>query len=124
MKGLISLICIFLAAAAPLKAASDTFIDYQNYNHGYCPDCNCYPCRCAENVDAPVPPPPPPPPPGAAAAVPPPPASPCGPKPDACTPATICATNCGISLWIVGLVIAGVATAGALIVSSNNGAHP
>lgn len=114
MKGLISFLCIFLAAVAPLRGASDTFIDYQNYNHGYCPDCNCYPCRCAENLDEALPIPPP----DAAPPIPPP---PCAAKPDACNPAPVCGTNCGISLWWVGLIIAGVAAAGAVIVSSNNG---
>lgn len=25
---------------------SESITDYQNYNHGYCPSCECEPCRC------------------------------------------------------------------------------
>jgi hypothetical protein len=130
MKTFISFICIFLLALAlPLEAVSNTFIDYQNYNHGYCPECNCYPCRCptpppntaekqpcatCPNGEEPTP-----------DAVPgnPPTCNPC-PKPDPCDPAPVCGTNCGISLWWVGLIIGGLAAAGAIIISSNNGSDP
>jgi hypothetical protein len=140
MQKLMTLICILLTAAfSPLKAG-DTFIDYQNYDHGYCPECNCYPCQCnamAEELgeeEGALPPPPcgpcgaavpasaafgtlPPPPPAAAAAC-----EECE-KPDPCDPAPVCATNCGISLCWIGLGIAVIATGAALIVSSNNGGH-
>ncbi len=116
MKTVLTFLCILITASAiPLRAASDTFVDYQNYNHGYCPTCNCYPCRCAElfgdaeeedpeeeEDDAP----------GESNGV------------DPCEPAPVCACNCGISLWAIGLVIGGLATAGVIIVSSNNGPAP
>jgi hypothetical protein len=118
MRAFISILCALLMAASPLKGASDTFVDYQNFNHGYCPDCNCYPCRCAELGITPATAATP-----AAAATPP--AAPEPVKPDACNqPKPICPENCGIRLWIVGLVLAGTATAGAILVSSNNGRRP
>lgn len=107
-----TLFCALLTLSLSPLRASDTFVDYQNFNHGYCPDCNCYPCRCGEEnfLDA---------------------EDPCDDepcdeceKPDPCNPACVCGTNCGISLWVVGLVIAGVATAGALIIGSSNGIVP
>jgi hypothetical protein len=119
MKTLFILICMVYTAILPLEAASSTFMDYQNYNHGYCPSCNCYPCRCAELDPAESP---------CAPCNPPPVAPPNAPKPcvkpDPCNPAPVQACNCGISLWWVGLGIAGLAAAGAIIVSNNNGRRP
>src|SRR5262245_9607833 len=133
MKVIVSLLCIVLTACfAPLRA-SDTFTDYQNYNHGYCPDCNCHPCKCnsqAETVGAPAcasvaaPPACAPATPAPCAPVTPAPCAPCKApceKPEPCAPAPVCATNCGISLCWIGLGLAVVATAAAIIVSSNNG---
>jgi hypothetical protein len=147
MRKVLSLLCILLTAIfSPLHAASDTFMDYQNYTHGYCPECNCYPCQCnakaAEEVGeepGALPPPPcgpcgaavpsaafgvlPPPPPAVAAAAAEEAAEECE-KPNPCDPAPVCATNCGISLCWIGLGIAVVATAAAIIVSTNNGRTP
>lgn len=122
----INLICsliLSLVIFSSLFGASNTFIDYQNYNHGYCPDCNCYPCKCGGGAqDSP---------PYPVQDAPPPACAPCGnapcKKPDPCAPAPVCGTNCGISLCYVGLAIAGVAAAAAIIVTSNNGSvhsHP
>lgn len=149
MKTLITCLCILLVGSFAPLTASSTFVDYQNYNHGYCPKCNCFPCRCnaaqAEVMGAEVGvegPPPPPPPPCATCAEPPPPEPPCDApdapcdapcdapdapcdapcdKPEPCDPAPVCATNCGINLCWIGLGIAVIATAGAIIVSTNNG---
>lgn len=150
MKTLLSFVCIFLIGLSlPLRAANDTFIDYQNYNHGYCPICNSYPCRCKkpynpENGPPPIPeagpgpmpapppgpgPTPPPPAPGPGPDGPPPPPGPGpGPKkppppppPSPCNPAPVCGTNCGISLVWIGIGIVGLAAAAVIIVSSNNG---
>ncbi len=52
-------------------AEGDVFVDYQNYNHGYCPYCDSSPCRCANRNSGPIAPPTPPTPP------PPPPAQTC-----------------------------------------------
>lgn len=136
MKTLLSFTCIFLVAfALPLRAASDTFVDYQNYNHGYCPICNSYPCRCKvpynpENAPPPIPGPGPIPPPqgpgpdgpGPALGKGPPPPPP--PPPNPCNPAPVCGTNCGISLVWIGIGIVGLVAAAVIIVSSNNGSIP
>lgn len=153
-----------------LTAASNTFLDYQNYNHGYCPDCQCTPCTCKSGTGScPTCPNQPcsscngkgvcpncqgggacptchaqksssctscqgkgacvtcqgkgscpscsgvPPPPGA-----PPPGKPC-PTPNPCTPATTAATQCGLSLWWIGIGIAALVVAAKFIVSSHNG---
>lgn len=148
MRTFMTFICILLTATFSSLKASDTFMDYQNYDHGYCPDCNCYPCRCNAAAAAEE---------AGAAGLPPPPCAACGAaippgaplppfpnpeaaaaaaataasnapppckKPDPCDPAPVCATNCGISLCWIGLGIAVVATAAAIIVSSNNGRTP
>ncbi len=105
MKRLIALFTVlFFACSSPLTASSNTFLDYQNYNHGYCPDCNCSPCKCGacESSDPAAP-------------------STCA-KPNPCAPpATTCATECGISLWCIGIGLAALITAAVLIVGSNNG---
>ncbi len=154
MKRLTAIVVLLTFWISPLRAASDTFVDYQNYNHGYCPECGSFPCRCGERAagnnlapeEAPVPPPPPagpgfsyggppapapngrvpPPPPGVAAKTPPPPAppTPACKKPEPCAPAAVCATNCGVRLIWVGLGIVVLATGAAIIISSNNGAAP
>lgn len=141
MKTCSTLICILLTITfAPLQAASDTFVDYQNYNHGYCPKCNCYPCQCKylqgtpgpgpvdgpEAIDDPdaddddedyddeegdIPPPP-------ACRAPAPATTPCD------DPAPVCATNCGVSLCVVGVAIAAIATTAAILISANNGGDP
>lgn len=130
---------------------TNTYFDYQNYNHGYCPACSCCPCRCSGPVPQPCGPagcaPPcapcnPPPcapcgqgynynaPSGQA------PCAPCGPAPCAapvpcappCQPAPCrapckpgCGTDCGISIIAIGVAAAALITAGVLIVSSGNG---
>ena len=139
MKIFITYICILLTAGLiPLRAANDTFMDYQNYNHGYCPDCNCYPCKCKPYSNVPS-------------------CATCDDDdeddcddecedcddddecdeecdededecddceaPDPCNPASVCGTNCGISICWIGLGIAGIATAAAIIVGSNNGSR-
>lgn len=40
------LTAILFAFVTSISAANSTFIDYQNYNHGYCPSCNYEPCVC------------------------------------------------------------------------------
>ncbi len=127
LKYLLTFLCIFLASTGCLRAG-DTFVDYQNFNHGYCPNCHCSPCQCAgleegvaaeavaEDGE------------GGVLVAEPAPAAVTAEEAEeeeaataACEPAVVCATNCGISLWWIGLILAGLATAGAIIVSSNNG---
>lgn len=112
MRTVLLILCALLGISSSLKASSSTFLDYQNYNHGYCPECNCYPCRCAQangDPDLEVPPQAP--------------ESPCNTcaKPDPCDPAPVCATQCGVSLCCIGGVIALVAAAGAILIGINNG---
>lgn len=95
------------------EAGSDTFLDYQNYNHGYCPTCNCLPCKCE------VPPLDPPP---AAAPVPAPCAVPQSPPPAPCDPcAPVCGAECGISLCALGVAAVAVAAAIVIIVTAGSG---
>jgi hypothetical protein len=146
MRTSMTIICIILTATFNSFhcSAGDTFMDYQNYDHGYCPECNCYPCRCNATeeelgieTELPAPPcapcgaavvppgalplPVPAPPPAAAVAAK---KCPTCKKPDPCDPAPVCATNCGVSLCWIGIGIAVVATAAAIIVSTNNGRDP
>ncbi len=103
---------LLITFGTALKGYDSTFMDYQNYNHGYCPECSCYPCKCDVpyyNVEPGPPPPVPPPPP------------PC-PVPDPCSPcdpcAPVCGTQCGISICAIGVAIAGVAAAAAIIIGT------
>ena len=77
---------------------------YQNFNHGYCPSCDCTPCcgTCNSSEDE-----------GAYCA-------PCG---DLCEPpcAPICGTQCGISICAIGIAVAAVVAAAAIIIASGNG---
>lgn len=134
MKSTLIFLCLMLVCSYSLRA-SNTFIDYQNYNHGYCPECNCYPCRCdgtcPPTEDNPNPCPSCPSGKCSAGELPPPPVGDGEKKecnvckqPNPCDPAPVCGTNCGISLCWVGLAIAGVAAAAAIIVTSNNGSTP
>ncbi len=116
---LLSLACIFFTViATSLNGASNTFIDYQNYNHGYCSTCNCAPCKCGQQNDPPPEEQPP--------------CQACGAEqdPNACTPpnpcdpAPVCATECGLSLWWVGIGLAVAAAAASIIVTNNNGRTP
>ncbi len=48
MKKIFTASVLFLMTVTSIARGVDsTFTDYQNYNHGYCPECSCYPCRCA-----------------------------------------------------------------------------
>lgn len=115
MKTLLTLIAaILIGCSSHVYAASNTFLDYQNYNHGYCPDCNCCPCKCAgggcyapDNPNSPQDP-----------------VNPQGScqKPDpCCPPATSVCTQCGLNVIYVGAGIAIIATVASIIVGSNNG---
>lgn len=147
MKKCFIIFCIFLSTWNSLHSqisanepkehvvqGQDVFVDYQNYNHGYCPSCQCYPCKCATCPPAAIPVPPPAPPAAAPCAAPgtcAPPTPPCAipepscaapppaPCPTPCAPA--CGTECGISICALGIGIAALATAAVLIVSSGNG---
>lgn len=123
MKAFPYWLSLFLTFTFPLSAVSNTFIDYQNYNHGYCPECQCYPCKCeVHNPDGSNPCPCP-----AHGSNP----HPCPENhgkqvntcvpPDPCCPAPVCGGACGLSICVIGLGIAVLAAAGAIIVSSNNG---
>ena len=105
----IAFLIFLIAFSSLLSAASNTFMDYQNYNHGYCPDCNCYPCKCNAGGACPH---------GVSGE------GSCNlcPKPDpCCPPATSCGTQCGVSVCAIGATIAIVAGVAAIIVSSGNG---
>lgn len=129
VKKCISILTIFcFSLVAPLSAdPSSTYIDYQNFNHGYCPTCNCYPCACAPQQY----PPPPPPIPGGlpptgpipcgAPARGPGPCATCGPCApcDPCAP--VCGTDCGVSICAIAVAVVAVAAAAAIIVASGNG---
>ncbi len=131
MKSFIALLLILLMSAQSAFAVDDTFFDYQNYNHGYCPDCNYCPCRCGGGscpnnsceTPAPYPQDPPPCPPGAPCGTPTPCAAPCAPAPcDPCDPcAPVCGTECGISVCAIVVGIAALAAAAAIIICSSNG---
>ncbi|MFZ0566052.1 MAG: hypothetical protein WAM28_07700 [Chlamydiales bacterium] len=118
------LLSLSISLGNKVAAADSTFIDYQNYNHGYCPECSCYPCRCdvpyyAEPVPVSPAYAPPPPPLGS------PPPDPC-PVPDpcdsACDPcAPTCGTECGLTICTVGVVIVALAATAAIVISSGEG---
>ena|GEM_PF-2207948 len=130
---------IATAFFAPVRAADNTFLDYQNYNHGYCPQCNGYPCSCPSKPyqscpqdvedcpDAPV-------------------yndniqpcykgqdcglcedpveetelcADECPPPCDPCAP--VCGTTSGFSIAAVGLALIAIGAGAVVIVTSNNG---
>lgn len=145
MKKIIAILCMFLALFAGmsrgshlLAQCSGDILDYQNYNHGYCPTCDGPLGSC--NCGTPTPPPPP---------VNPPPAYPSyyyNPVPPAPVPA--CATgtcggapieevddapcapcagasgvNCGISICALGILLIALAAGAAIIVSSGNGSN-
>lgn len=99
-----------------LTAASSTFVDYQNFNHGYCSQCNCYPCQCE------IPPMDPPP---AAAPVP----APCctvppSPPPAACDPcAPVCGAECGVSFCAIAVAAVAIGVAVFIVVASGNGSR-
>lgn len=132
-KALRLIIAILFPLTPSLFAANDTFIDYQNFNHGYCPTCYCYPCTCAVPPDRalqPQIPPPPgeelppimssPPPPGGA--------PPCGTTPCAttCAPCDPCAPivglKCGVSFCAVGVAIVAIVGAAAIVIATSHGA--
>lgn len=119
MKKVIALLStVAMALGATLHAADTPFLNYQNYNHGYCPECNCAPCGCAQ-PPAPVPAPPP-------GAVPPPPPAACAPcQQQPCSPcdpcAPVCGAECGVSICAIGVGIAALAAAAAIIVASGSG---
>lgn len=124
MRKTIAIFCIISTFLSPkLVAANDTFFDYQNYNHGYCPDCNYYPCRCDTGYtpcptcpNSTVPPAPYPQDPDAC------PNGACGTCNDVCDPgAPVCKSTCGISICAIAVAIAAVAAAAAIIVGSSNG---
>lgn len=136
MKKAIRLIIAILFPLTPsLFAANDTFIDYQNFNHGYCPTCNCYPCTCAVPPDRALQPQIPPPPPGEVPPIvppPPPPPGPDGPPPcgaapcaSACAPCDPCAPivglKCGVSFCAVGVAIVAVVAAAAIVIATSGG---
>lgn len=107
MRKIIALLsAILIVCGTSLTAADSTFLDYQNYNHGYCPECSCYPCRC----DVPCPEEAP--------------CDPC-PVPNPCNPcdpcAPVCGTECGVSICAIGIGLAAVAAAAAIIIASGNG---
>lgn len=125
--------CVFLSSSL-LVGSSNTFLDYQNYDHGYCPDCNCAKCKCgggdkspscSEGED------------GEPSSC-----QGCGGNPGSCKkcsqgakegspscktpdpcdpPATSDSAQCGISIWCLGIGVAAIAAAAVVIVSSNNG---
>lgn len=144
MKRVYALFLALLTAIAPFEMRAQNIFEYQNYNHGYCPECHCSPCRCGLGGFGPMPPPPPPPvPPTAAYAgpdcnsgqcppqprceavpqpeqpIPPAVAQPCQ-KP--CAPA--CGAACGVSITTLGVVVAAIAIAAVIIVTSGNGREP
>jgi len=153
---LLAIFCILLACITNLcprsfsliaeeVAEGQVFTDYQNYNHGYCPDCSCCPCRCIPvgpgpcgsgtcdpcdsdacdpygGIAQPVGPAVelPPGSPGPGPLPPPPPGdSACNPCAPPCAPK--CGTECGISVCALGIAIAAIATAAVLIICSGSG---
>jgi hypothetical protein len=153
MKKVIACLCIFgLFCSQNLRAANDTFFDYQNYNHGYCPECNFYPCRCdtgynpgastcptcpnnnPNNTNPPYPQDPAPCPggqcqapagcaPGVCPGTEAPAANSCSTCKNDCDPsAPICKPSGGVSICAIAIAIAAVAAAAAIIVGSSNGA--
>lgn len=128
--------CVDEETTEPVAQGNNVFIDYQNYRHGYCPSCDCYPCRCNQcppanpSSSAPCEVPPPACPSPCQAPACPPPQPPCEApcEEEACAPACatapcapVCGTECGISACAIGIGIAALVTAAVLIVSSGNG---
>lgn len=112
------LTAILFAFVTSISAANSTFIDYQNYNHGYCPSCNYEPCVCdpPPYQDAGYPPCTPPYP------APCPPEPPCEPPCDPCDPcAPVCGTDCGVSVCAIAVAVAAVIAAAAIVLSSGSG---
>lgn len=128
-------------------ATNNTFLDYQNYNHGYCPDCNSCPCNCPaqpyqscplpqdncpnaqpynQNIQPCYPnstPSCPSCPNHQSQACP---QSPCQvscPLPPCDPGAPIAGTNTGVSICAIGISLLAVGAAAALIVTSNNGSN-
>ena len=90
---------ILLLFIFSLQAADNTFIDYQNYNHGYCATCNYAPCIC-EPAQAQTQ----------------------APSPATCPPsAPVCGTESGVSICAIGAGIAAVTAAAAIIIASGSG---
>lgn len=146
MKKVMSFFCIFLTAffslfrsapcfASTCSRAQSNMQSYQNYNHGYIPTCeNCgqSPCECNPCAAANSCPP--------CGTVPPSGATPCNAAPcnncngngcnscngngscDPCDPcAAVCGTQCGISIVAIGVALAAVIAAAAIIIASGNG---
>lgn len=101
MRKMIGFLSIFVMVfGTTLSAADNPYLNYQNYNHGYCPECNNAPCSCAQ---------------------------PCSPNScqtycDPCDPcAPVCGTECGISLCAIGVGVVAVAAAVAIVIAASNG---
>lgn len=135
IKKLLSLLTLLIfAGSSTLSAANNTFLDYQNYNHGYCPDCNCAPCSCTEqpaaceqpcNPCAPAAPSPSPcvAAPSAAPCNPCAPAAPCAAPCDPCAP--VCGAECGISWCAIAVGVAALVAAAVIIFTAGHGdGHP
>jgi len=91
---------LLLACTSIVRADDDTFIDYQNYNHGYCSTCSNAPCGCGEPCSD----------------------EGCPPVVNPCDPcAPVCGTECGISVCAIAVAIAAVAAAAAIVISSGDG---
>lgn len=118
MKRLIALSLIPFMLAQSAFAADDTFIDYQNYNHGYCPSCSYCPCKCDAQSgcegQAPCNAP--------AAAC----AAPCEQK--ECSPCDPqprdCGYKCGVPVCAIVVAIGALAAAAAILLSTNAGSSP
>ncbi len=101
MKKFVSFICMALmASVSVMHAETSNLYDYQNYNHGYCPECECSPCTCQPSGEQTT-------------------------CPAACSScegnAPVCGTECGISICALGVAVAALAAAAAIIISSGNG---
>lgn len=100
----------FHGKSYPLFAAQ---YDYQNYNHGYYPECDCCgcnPCCCGETVAESAP-----------DQLPPPTPAPCSKPCESPCAASVCGTGCGISMYALGIGIAALCAAAVIIISSGNG---
>ena len=136
MKKVVAVLSAFLVVFGTLSGSSSTFMDYQNYNHGYCPSCNCYPCDCNRNLNSesnypigptdglpsdpppcPAPPSQPVPPPCSAPSCQAPRAPPCDPC-DPCAP--MCGTECGVSVCAIAVAVAAIVAAAAIILASSS----
>lgn len=107
-----SLICLMLTLSFSTSNANRCFAtgsnvqSYQNFNHGYCPSCDCAPCTgqcnsCDEDEVEEVY------------------CAPCNSCDDPCAP--ICGTECGISICAIAIGIAALVAAAAIIIASGNG---